>query len=125
MLNLPNLGRKWKGTWNARRYHSLVYTIIPGCSVKYLQMAIPSIIGDFFHDIKFTRYLKIDDLQFIVNLTPCDKKLDECVYLNRKYIFYKISTYIESGAMGHLSHDKGERAVLGRLLEVMSFNNWN
>ena len=25
--------------------------------------------------------------------------------------------------MGHLSHDKGERAGLGRLVEVMSFNN--
>ena len=27
--------------------------------------------------------------------------------------------------MGHLSHDKGERAGLGRLVEVMSFNNRN
>ena len=27
--------------------------------------------------------------------------------------------------MGHLSHDKGERAVLGRLVEVMAFNNHN
>ena len=23
MLNLPNIGRKWKGTWNTRRYYSL------------------------------------------------------------------------------------------------------
>ena len=27
--------------------------------------------------------------------------------------------------MVHLSHDKGERAGLGRLVEVMSFNNNN
>ena len=40
-------------------------------------------------------------------------------------MFYKISTYIESGAMVHLSHDKVERAGLGRLVEVMSFNNHN
>ena len=89
MLNLPNIGRKWKGTWTARRYYSLAYTIIPGCSAKYLQMAIPSIIGAFFHGIDITRYLKSEDLRFISNLTPCDKKIDECVYLNRKYIFTK------------------------------------
>ena len=45
MLNLPNFGRKWKGTWNARRYYSLAYTIIPGCSAKYLHMAIPIIVA--------------------------------------------------------------------------------
>ena len=27
--------------------------------------------------------------------------------------------------MGNLSHDKGERAVIGRLAEVMDFNNQN
>ena len=27
--------------------------------------------------------------------------------------------------MGHLCHDKGEIAVLGRLVEVMAFNNHN
>ena len=36
-----------------------------------------------------------------------------------------MSTYIESGAMGHLRHDKGERALLGRLVEVVAFNNPN
>ena len=37
ILNLPTLAKKWKGTWNARRYYSLAaYTIIPGCSAKYL-----------------------------------------------------------------------------------------
>ena len=36
-----------------------------------------------------------------------------------EYIFYKTSTcYIQAGAMGRLSHDKGERAGLGRLVEV-------
>ena len=79
-------------------------------------MAIPIIIGSFFHDIDIMRYFNIDDLWFILNLTPCDKKLDECVYLNREYIFYKISTYIECGEMGHLIHDKGERSGLGRLV---------
>ena len=69
-------------------------------------MAIPIIIGAFFRDIDTTRYFKSNDLLFISKLTPCDKKLDECVYLNREYIFYKISTYIGSGAMGHLIHDK-------------------
>ena len=43
----------------------------------------------------------------------------------RIHFFYKISTYIESGAMGRLIHDKGERAGLGRLLEVIDSNNHN
>ena len=89
MLNLPNLGRKWKETWNTHRYYSLAYTIITGCSKKYLQMAISSIVDAFFHDIYIMRYFKSDGLRFISNLTPCDKKLDECVYLNREYIFTK------------------------------------
>ena len=73
--------------------------------------------------IDIAKYYKDEDLRFIANLTPCDKMLDECVYLNREYIFYRISTYFEKGAMGHLSHDKGEQAGLGCLVEVMAFNN--
>ena len=87
-------------------------------------MSIPSIIGALFHDINIKKYFKSDDLRFIANKKPCDKKLDKCVYLNRD-CFYKISTYIESGAMGNLSHDTGERTGLGRLVGVMSFNNRN
>ena len=99
--------------------------IIPGWSTKYLQMATPIIIGAFFHNINIMRYFNSDDLWFITNLTPRDKKWDECDYLNREYIYYTISTYIESGAMGNLSHDRGERAGIGRILEVMYFNNQN
>ena len=123
ILNLPTLAKKWKGTWNARRYSSLAYTTVPGCSAKYLQMAIPMSIAAFFHDIDIAKYYNDKDLRFIENLTPCDKMLDECVYLNREYIFYRISTYFEKGAMGHLSYDKGEQAGLGQLVEVMAFNN--
>ena len=47
-----------------------------------------------------------------------------CLFEQRIH-FYKISTYIESRAMGHLSHDKGERYGLDRLVEVMAFNNQN
>ena len=47
-----------------------------------------------------------------------------CLFEQRIH-FYKMSTYIESGAMGHLSHDKGERYGLDRLVEVMAFNNQN
>ena len=47
-----------------------------------------------------------------------------CLFEQRIH-FYKISTYIESGAMGQLGHDKGERAGLDILVEVMSFNNRN
>ena len=83
MFKLTNLGSKWKGNHNTRCYYSLVYTIIPGCSEKYLQMAIPIIIGAFFHDIDITKYFNSDDLKFIANLTPCNKKLYEFVYLNR------------------------------------------
>ena len=68
MLKLPNLRRNWKGTWNACRYYYLAYKIIPFCSAKYIQMAIPSIIGNFFHDIDIMRYLKSDNLQFIMNI---------------------------------------------------------
>ena len=60
MLKLPNLTSKWKGIWNARCYYSLPYTIITGCSAKYLQMAIPIIIGAFFHDIDITIYFNSD-----------------------------------------------------------------
>ena len=81
MLNLHNIGRKWKVTWNARRYYSLAYTIIPGCSEKYVQMTIPSIICALFHDIYIIRYFKSDDLKFLANLTPRDKKLDRCVLI--------------------------------------------
>ena len=94
MVNLPNIGRNWKWAWNARRYYSLAYMIIPDCPEKYLQMAIPIIIGAFFHDIDITRYFNSNDLWFIANLTQRDKKVEDCVYLNREYIFYKILTYI-------------------------------
>ena len=89
MLNLPNIGRKWKVTYNSCRYYSLAHTIIPSCSLKYLQMVIPIIIGAFFHDIDTTRYSNSNNLTFIANLTPCNKILDECAYLNREYILYK------------------------------------
>ena len=112
MLNLPNIGRKWKGTCNAPHYYALAYTIIPGCSEKYLQMAIPRIIGAFFYDIDITRYFKSDDLQFIANLTPCNKNQMNAFFWTENIYFYKISTYIEYGAMGHLSHDKGEIATI-------------
>ena len=106
MLNLPHSGKKWKGTWNAKRFYSLAYTTVPKCSAKYLQMVIPMIIAAFFHDINISRFYNNEDLRFVANLTPCDKMLDECVvFLNREYIFYRISTYIQAGAMGHLSHD--------------------
>ena len=88
-------------------------------------MDIPIIISDLFCGIDITRYFKIDDLRFILNLTAYNYKLDECVYLNREYIFYKILAYIEYGAMGDLSHDTGERYVIGILVEVVSFNNQN
>ena len=100
MLNLPNLGRKWKVTWNTRRYYSLAYTIITGCYKKYFQMALPSIIGDFFHAIDITRYFKSDDLRFIANLTPCNKKIDECVYLNRENIFTKYQPILDMKQWG-------------------------
>ena len=63
ILNLPMLAKKWKGTWNARRYYSLAYMIIPRCSAKYLQMAIPILaipilIAVFFHDINIAKYYK-------------------------------------------------------------------
>ena len=76
ILNLPNLVRKWRGTWNARCYYSLACTIIPGCSEKYLQMAIPSIICAFFHYIDIMRYFKRDDLRFFASIAPYDKELD-------------------------------------------------
>ena len=102
-----------------------MYTIITVWSEKYLQIAIPIITGAFIHDIDITRYFNSKDLQFIANLTPCDKILDKCVYLNREYIFYRISTYIESGSMGHFSHDKGESYGIGIIVKVLGFNNWN
>ena len=67
-------------------------------------MAIPIIISAIFHDIDVTRYFNSDNLQFFVNLKKWDKKTDECVYLNREYIFYRISTCIESVEMGRWSH---------------------
>ena len=45
-----------------------------------------------------------------------------CLF-EQRMIFYKISTYIESVAMGHLSHDKVEIGWLGIPVEVVSFNN--
>ena len=56
MLNLPHSTKKWKGTWNAKRYYSLAYTTIPKCSAKYLQMVIPIIIAAFFHDIDISQF---------------------------------------------------------------------
>ena len=51
-------------------------------------MAIPIIIGALFHDTKIMRYFNREDLRFITNLTPCNKILDEYVYLNREYIYF-------------------------------------
>ena len=87
-----------------------------------MQISIPTLIGDFFHGIDITKYVNIKDLKFIAYLTPCNKILDECVYLNRDF-FYKISTYIESVAIIHLIHDKEERAGLVILIEVLGFNS--
>ena len=100
ILNLPTLAKKWKGTWNARRYYSLAYMTIPGCSAKYLQMAIPMLIAAFFHDIDIAKYYKDEDLRFIANLTPCDKMLDECVYLigNTFFIEYLLTLRKEQWA---------------------------
>ena len=94
MLNLPNLGRKWKVTWNARRYYYLAYMIIPGCSAKYLQMAIPIIISAFFHDIDITRYFNSEDIGFIAILTPCDKiSYERSLYEQRIHVLQNINLH--------------------------------
>ena len=68
-------------------------------------------ISNFFHRIE--------------NFLILYKQLNKLTFLNLhfNYTSHFNSANIESGAMGHLSHDKGERAGLGRLVEVVSFNN--
>ena len=85
-------------------------------------MAIPIIIGALFHYIDITRYLNSEDLQFIANLTPCDKYYINVFIWTENTFLQHISLH---GSMGNLIHDKGERSGLGILVGVMAFNNQN
>jgi len=53
-------------------------------------MAIPVFIAAFFHDIGLAKYFH-DDLEFIPTITPCDKRLDNCVLIMHEYVSFKIA----------------------------------
>ena len=84
-------------------------------------MFIPLAICAFFFDIGIAEYF--DSLEFIADITPSDKKLDECVVLLSEFILFKIGGYFNKGAVCSCGHDKGDRNGLGRLIRVLGFFN--
>ena len=121
ILRLPQSFKRWPGSRSAKRFYGLAFAQIPAASAKYLQMFIPLVICAFFFDIGIAQYF--DSLEFIADITPSDKKLDECVLLLAEFVFFKIGGYFNKGAVCSCGHDKGDRNGLGRLIRVLALFN--
>ena len=113
--------KKWRGSICARRLYGLAYAQLPAASAKYVSQLIPVTIAAFFCDAGIDTHF--ENLEFIADTTPCDKKLSECVMLLHELVKYKIADYTNKGAIWSLVHDKGDRNKLGRLIRVLSMLN--
>ena len=124
IMSLPSSFCRWPANPASMRLYGLAFAQIPTTSARYLSLALPIFIAAFFHDIGLSQYFEGDErLEFIANITPCNKKIDECILLLHEFLCYKIGSYVNKGAIMSCTHDKGERKKLGRLIRLVSLFN--
>ena len=107
----------------ANQYYARAWAQCPKISAEALSMMAPLVIAAFLSD------MNVDDLIGLENIpksTPSPKLIRKIVRVSKQAVLIRIAKELEEGNVPFcMSHDKGERSGIGRLIKEISFYDFN
>ena len=107
----------WPGTEYGYRMYGMAWAQAPKLSSDAISQLTPIVVAAFLGDAGLADIINLDEVQ---DATPCPNLFKKILRVGRELVNQAVAKALDEGAHASMSHDKGERSKMGRLVRDIS-----